>query len=133
MSPVQRPHSLECYTIGHSHHSVEAFINILQRSDIDCIVDVRSVPYSQYAPQFDRSTLKTELIDHNIYYIYMGDKLGGRYEEDYLLFPDGTVNYSRVRQTRHFQKGIKRLVEGVRSGYRISLVCTEKNPLDCHS
>lgn len=129
---MQSRQNLQCYTIGHSNHNIDVFINILKKHNINCIVDVRSAPYSEYAPQFNRKTLKQELINHNIFYIYMGDQLGGRYAATDLLFPNGTVNYSKVRQTKPFQEGIKRLIKGIKDGYKMSLMCTEKDPIDCH-
>ncbi len=35
----------ELFTIGHSNHSIEAFIALLQRHGISAVADVRSPPY----------------------------------------------------------------------------------------
>ena len=45
------------YSIGHSNHSAEAFINLLKAHNITCVVDVRSAPYSKYVPQFNKDAL----------------------------------------------------------------------------
>ena len=40
------------YTIGHSNHTIEYFVELLQAHNINCLIDVRSVPHSAYTPQF---------------------------------------------------------------------------------
>ena len=41
------------YTVGHSNQEIEEFRSLIQTFDINCIVDVRSVPASAYTPQFN--------------------------------------------------------------------------------
>ena len=53
--------TLTVYTIGHSTHSTEGFIELLKRNGIEAIADVRSSPYSRHNPQFNRETLKGHL------------------------------------------------------------------------
>lgn len=122
----------EIYTIGHSIHEIDKFISLLKDNNIDTIVDVRSIPYSKFASQFNRETLKNYLKENNIYYIYMGDLLGARYEDRSLLFDDGKVNFKKVQETVPFQTGISRLEKGLSKGYKISLMCSEKEAFDCH-
>jgi uncharacterized protein (DUF488 family) len=44
------------FTIGHSVHSPEVFLALLQGHEIGCLCDVRSHPYSRN-PQFNRENL----------------------------------------------------------------------------
>ncbi|MGZ3637843.1 MAG: DUF488 family protein [Ktedonobacterales bacterium] len=46
------------YSIGHSNHSIGAFLAILERPGITSLVDVSSAPYSRYAPHFNRPELE---------------------------------------------------------------------------
>ncbi|WP_373027523.1 DUF488 family protein, partial [Sulfurimonas sp.] len=46
------------YTIGHSIYEIEDFVELLKQNQINTIVDVRSTPYSKFAPQYNRETLK---------------------------------------------------------------------------
>ena len=39
------------HTIGHSNHSINAFIELLRGADVDAVVDMRSVPYLKRYPQ----------------------------------------------------------------------------------
>ena len=122
----------EIYTIGHSILEIDKFISLLKDNNIDTIVDVRSIPYSKFASQFNKETLKHYLKENNIYYIYMGDSLGARYEDRSLLFDDGKVNFKKVQETISFQNGISRLEKGLSKGYKIALMCSEKEAFDCH-
>lgn len=38
---------MRLYTVGHSSHTHEEFLQLLQENDVDYIVDVRSVPASK--------------------------------------------------------------------------------------
>ena len=120
------------WTIGHSTHNIEDFLSLLRKNQIDTIVDVRTTPYSKFAPQFNRELLRHFLKEENIYYIPMGDSLGARHQDKGVLFEDGQVDFRKVQETRLFQDGISRLEKGIEKGYRIALMCSEKEALDCH-
>ena len=64
------------YTIGHSNHTLEHFVNLIKAHEISLIADVRSVPYSRFAPQFNHKSIQASLGLYNINYEYMGDNLG---------------------------------------------------------
>ena len=59
------------YTIGHSIYEIEDFVKLLKQSQINTIVDVRSTPYSKFAPQYNRETLKEYLKQNSICYIFI--------------------------------------------------------------
>ncbi len=120
------------FTIGHSTNTIESFIEYLKNYQINTIVDVRSIPYSRFASQFNKKQLSASLKKVNILYIPMGNNLGARYEENELLFEDGKVNFSKVVATDQFQEGIYRIKTGIEKGYKIALMCSEKNPIECH-
>ena len=119
-------------TIGHSVYEIDDFVSLLKKNGVDTIVDVRSTPYSKFASQYNREYLKRYLKDNDIYYIFMGDMLGARYEDKSLLFDDGSVDFKKVQNTKSFQDGITRLDKGIIQGYNISLMCSEKEAFDCH-
>jgi len=120
------------YTIGHSIYKSDDFISLLRRDNINTIVDVRSMPYSKFASQYNREILKHSLKEKGIYYIFMGDLLGARYEDKNLLFDDGRVDFKKVQEIKPFQDGITRLESGISKGYNIALMCSEKEAFDCH-
>jgi uncharacterized protein (DUF488 family) len=51
------------YTIGHSKHPAERFIELLRQHDIGALADVRSTPFSRFNPQFNRERLAAALRD----------------------------------------------------------------------
>ena len=122
----------QIYTVGHSIYEIDDFISLLKENNINTIVDVRSTPYSKFASQYNKEALKHYLSENNIYYIFMGDLLGARYDDKNLLFDDGKVNFKKVQETKSFQDGITRLDKGIIKGYNISLMCSEKEAFDCH-
>lgn len=123
---------LSCKTVGHSTCSFDSFIRLIQAHGIHAVIDIRSTPYSRHNPQFNRETVKTDLQLHDISYTYMGDWLGGRYDDPGVLLPNGTPDFSRVRRLPRFQEGIKLLLEELKKGYQSALMCAEKDPFDCH-
>ena len=54
------------YSVGHSSQSQEEFLELLKRHDVNCIVDVRSLPASKYTPQFNMDPLKWFLKKNDI-------------------------------------------------------------------
>jgi len=119
-------------TIGHSNHSLETFLDILAHHHISCIIDLRSSPYSKHNHQFNRETLKTDLEINEIEYVYMGDRLGARYENKDLNFDDGKVDFDKVKELPSFIEGIEIVISKLKNGLNISLMCAEKDPFNCH-
>jgi uncharacterized protein (DUF488 family) len=129
---THQPQPEQCFTIGHSNHPIDRFIEIVRNAGIDTIIDVRSTPYSRFSPQYNRQNLERSLTEHGISYVFMGDTLGGRYTDSTLLLPHGMVDYRKVRETEQFKEGIGRLRGIIASGKAVALMCAEKEPERCH-
>jgi uncharacterized protein (DUF488 family) len=119
------------WTIGHSNHSIEHLIGLLEFAAIEVLVDVRSQPYSRFNAQFNREALAASLRDADLRYLYLGDDLGGRPADKRLYGDDGRVRYDEVARTDGFRSGIARLVDGA-ANYRVAAMCSEENPEHCH-
>ena len=117
-------------TIGHSTHSLEAFVALLRQHCVTALADVRSAPYSRFNPHFNRDALEQSLIAYGIKYVFLGRELGAR-SDDQSCYENGRVQYSRLARTDLFRSGIDRVIRGA-NDYRIALMCAEKEPLDCH-
>ena len=125
-------HSL--LTVGHSNHSPEAFTELLLRHGVDEVFDVRSSPYSRYTPQFNQEALTGILSragETGIEYTFLGAELGGRPADRSCYDADGRVLYQRLAETDLFDDGIRRVVRAA-DERRVALMCSEKEPLDCH-
>lgn len=118
------------YTIGHSNHPIAAFIDLLQQHGITALGDVRSHPYSRYVPQYSRDPLKTTIANAGITYVFLGKELGAR-SDNPVCYQQGKVQYDRLAQQPQFAEGLNRVRQGMER-YCIALMCSEKDPLDCH-
>ncbi len=118
------------FTIGHSNHSLEAFLALLSRHRITAVGDVRSAPYSRYNPHFSREPLAAALRAERLHYVYLGRELGGR-SDDPDCYENGRIRYDRVARTERFGRGLARVTQGA-AKHRIALMCAEKDPLNCH-
>lgn len=122
--------SYRLYTVGHSNQSQEEFLELVKRHDINCIVDVRSVPASKFSPQFNMESLKWYLRTNGIQYLHFGDEFGARRTD--CLDAEGQVNFELAVKTPSFKRGVERLMNGLHKDFHISLMCSEANPLECH-
>ena len=119
-------------SIGHSQHQVEYFVYLLKTHEVNYVIDVRSTPYSQFAPDYNRENIKNILKDNAIEYAFMGAFFGARPKDSSLYLPDGYLNFRKVEDSLKFKKGFNNVVKGVDRGYRIAFMCTEKDPIECH-
>lgn len=118
------------YSVGHSNQSQEDFLGLLTAHDINCVVDVRSVPASKYTPQFNMEPLRWFLRSHNIQYLHFGEEFGARRTD--CLNANEQVDFEKAVETSSFMHGVERLMTGLNKGFHISLMCSEANPLECH-
>jgi uncharacterized protein (DUF488 family) len=118
------------FTIGHSTHTIEAFVGLLHQHGITAIADVRSSPFSSFNPQFNKDILERILRLQDIQYVFLGRELGAR-PVDTSCYENGQVSFVRLAKTELFQSGLDRVSQGSQN-YRIALMCAEKEPLECH-
>lgn len=121
------------YTIGHSTIPAEELVTYLRFHGIEAVLDVRSSPYSRYAPQFNREDLAERLALAGIEYHYGGNYLGGRPRDPscYDASDAGRVLYNEVEKKDWYVKGIEGLL--VLAVERFTAVmCAEEDPGQCH-
>jgi uncharacterized protein (DUF488 family) len=120
------------YSIGHGARKKVEFLQLLKRYEIQCLVDVRSKPYSRFHPQYNREALKNFLASHRIDYIFMGDKLGGRPSDPSCYDTEGHVNYRAIMGKAFFKEGIAELKTIYEGDLRTAIMCSERKPSECH-
>ncbi len=129
------------YTIGHGVMAADDLVALLRAHGVAQVVDVRSIPYSQYTSQFNREALAPRLREQGIGYAFAGDYLGGR-PKDPACYKDGRlpegkanylklVDYPTVAQQPWYQRGIDRLLQ-LACERPTSLMCSEEDPTHCH-
>jgi uncharacterized protein (DUF488 family) len=122
-------------TIGHSTHTIEQFIGLLQAHGAACVVDVRTVPRSGHNPQFDKASLPRSLKKVGLEYIHMPG-LGGLRHAKRDSPNAGWRNasfrgYADYMQTPQFAESLKELIRLASRG-RVVLMCAEALPWRCH-
>jgi len=106
------------HTVGHSTHTLDFFLELLQSAGINGIVDVRSVPASAYHPQYNQASLKDFPSQNRIRYLHFADEFGAMKSDGDLLNEEGKLDFEKVRKTRMFQQGLERIWQGVEKGRR---------------
>ena len=108
------------YTIGTSTRTIEEFISICKRFDLEAVADVRRFPFSRLI-HFRKDWFASGLERSEITYFYLGNLLGGFRDE----------GYDRYAQSPEFEQGLQRLKE-IASEQKTAFVCAEKLPWRCH-
>lgn len=129
------------YTIGHSNFEIEHFITLITKYNIRKVIDIRSVPYSRFYPQFNTERLDRTLKENGIKYIFDGERLGGRISDPscYLNKQLPTrktniaelVNYVILKTKDWFNSSISNLL-ALAENENIAIMCSEENPERCH-
>ena len=120
----------EVLTVGHSTLPYERFLSLLRGAGVTAVADVRSAPYSRQFPHFSRDELCEQLRSDGVSYVFLGKELGGRPSEE-KFYCEGMADYEKMAQAPEFNKALDRVIEGARK-HRIALMCSERDPLDCH-
>jgi uncharacterized protein (DUF488 family) len=123
------------FTIGHSTHSIEEFLALLNAHGIRHLVDVRSIPKSRHVPQFNSEPLASSLNSANIAYTHLKD-IGGRRHSRKDSINTGWRNtsfrgYADYMATQPFAEGLNTLIE-IATTTPASIMCAEAVPWRCH-
>ncbi len=127
--------TMTIFTIGHSTHSIEDFIDTLRAYDIQLLVDVRTIPKSRHNPQFNSDVLEKSLEASGIGYVHLAG-LGGlrRAKKDSMNQAWKNTSFrgfADYMQTEEFEEGIVKLV-GLGKDRKTVIMCAEAVPWRCH-
>jgi uncharacterized protein (DUF488 family) len=101
----------DVYMIGHSNQPFARFVELLNRHDIEVLIDVRTYARSRWA-QFSGKALAVGLAGHGIGYEHR-PRLGGK-------------NVAPAEELREEMGAV------MENRARVCLMCSEGNYLDCH-
>ncbi|MEA3200840.1 MAG: hypothetical protein QOE90_2268 [Thermoplasmata archaeon] len=121
----------DVWTIGHSSVPLARFLELADSQGIQVVADVRSSPFSRFAPHFSRPALESTLLEHGLHYAFLGRELGGRPEDPACYDDEGHALYWKMARTPIFEEGLARLGIWARR-YRVALLCSEEDPAECH-
>lgn len=124
------------YTIGHSTHSLQEFIDILKAYQITRVVDVRTIPKSRHVPWFNKDEFKKSLRKEKITYTHI-PKLGGLRRTTKNSINMGWRNasfrgFADYMQTSEFFEGLKELNALIKENKKVVIMCAEAVPWRCH-
>lgn len=123
------------YTIGHSTHSMQEFLDMLHSFGILTLVDIRSLPGSRKFPHFDKEILSAALAENAINYIHMTG-LGGRRKakKDSKNTRWNNISfrgYADYMETTEFHAAVEQL-KAVASERPTAFMCSEAVWWRCH-
>jgi len=101
------------FSIGHSNYQIQTLLEKLAQNSIEVLIDIRSKPTSRWCPQFNKQNLCRSLTDFGIKYEWRGANLGGLKEN--IMYPETIQELSKRCETE-----------------TICLMCTEREPENCH-
>ena len=126
------------FSIGHSTRSIAEFVELLRESEIEVVVDVRTVPRSRTNPQFNRDMLPATLSEFAIDYEHIA-QLGGLRSRSLDVPPSLNAfwenpsfhNYADYAMSEDFRSGLTRLRE-LGHAKRSAIMCAEAVWWRCH-
>lgn len=126
---------ISVFTIGHSTHSIEDFIEILKHYHIDELVDIRTIPKSRHNPQFNMDTFAKALRNHHIGYRHEKHLGGLRHaHKDSVNMAWKNLSfrgYADYMQTDEFADALQKLIE-ISQTKTVAIMCAEAVPWRCH-
>jgi uncharacterized protein (DUF488 family) len=130
---ARRP--LTLWTIGHSTHPIEQFLELLKFHGIEQIADVRAWPSSRRYPQFNAVSLRATLDHAGISYHHLPE-LGGRRKSlpdsaNTAWRNDSFRGYADHMRTPEFHSGLQRLLS-LATQARTAIMCAEALWWRCH-
>ncbi|MEI0446563.1 DUF488 domain-containing protein [Brachyspira intermedia] len=120
------------YTIGYSGLKIEDMIYIINIYKISCIIDTRSIPYSKQFPNFNKENLEKILNNNKILYRNYKEEFGARQKNIDFYSKNGYLDFNKFSKSEIFLNGINKIEKGISKGYTFLLICSEKDPIDCH-
>ena len=109
---------MKIYTIGHSNRNIKDFIELLQKYEIECIVDVRRFPTSKFE-EYKKENLKKILHENGIEYYHFAS-LGG--------FRGGYEKWMLSNEWKDAYEELKKVARKCKT----AILCAEKLPFKCH-
>lgn len=122
------------YTIGYEQAKPAAVLGELKRAKVQLLVDTRAVAASR-RPGFSKRQLAAALDEAGIGYIHL-QKLGTP-SEGRTAARSGDIDalwriYDKHIKTKDAQDALGELIELIKSGKRIALLCYCRDPMTCH-
>lgn len=122
-------------TIGHSTHTADEFLTLLEAHDVTGVADVRKIPRSRRHPHFAAEALAAFLSSHGIEYMHLPG-LGGL-RKPRADSPNGGWRHPAFRgyadymNTKDFAVALDMLIDFAQRR-RVAIMCAEAKWWQCH-
>jgi uncharacterized protein (DUF488 family) len=123
------------WSIGHSTHTWDAFLALLDAHEITTLADIRTVPKSRRHPHFHTDALARELPGHDVEYVHLA-ALGG-WRQTVPDSPNGAWRnasfrgYADYAMTAEFAAGLEDLRTRADDA-KTAMMCSEALWWRCH-
>src|SRR5579871_1047231 len=123
------------FTVGHSTHPLQEFLELLKAHGIEQLIDVRTIPKSRRNPQYNTDALAESLPQAHVLYRHMPGLGGLRHPRKYSINSawqnDSFRGYADYMQTPPFENSLQELIEAAKL-HRTVIMCAEAVPWRCH-
>ena len=127
--------AMRVWTVGHSTHSIDAFVALLVAHDIAQVADIRTVPTSRRHPHIHIDALARSLPERGLAYVHL-PRLGGWRHAD-AESPNGAWRnvsfrgYADYAMGQEFADGLAEL-RRLSATRRTAVMCSEALWWRCH-
>ena len=130
------PGTCTLFTLGHSRHTTENLLALINTAQVTCVVDIRVVPYSKRYPQFSQDALRRALNSAQVTYHWAGRALGGQRnakpDSPHVALHDvASRGFADHMGTPVFERGLAQLLNLAHSE-ATAIMCAEHLPEHCH-
>ncbi len=122
---------MEIFTIGYAGFAIDDFIKDLKKHNINSLIDVRSSPFSKFYQDYNKPLLCDTLQKNGIIYRNYNSEFGAR-QDDKTYYPNGYLDFSMFTRSKAFLDGMQKIINAIPLGYKFVLMCSEKDPINCH-
>ncbi len=124
------------YTVGHSTHPIERFLELLSEHRIAILADVRSFPGSRRWPQFNQESLAETLGRAGVEYRWLkglgGRRHGKRADSPHVAWTVAAFRaYADYADSAEFAEALGELMASA-TGARTAIMCSEGLWWQCH-
>jgi uncharacterized protein (DUF488 family) len=120
------------FTIGYTAFQVEEFVDVIKHYGVNVVVDVRSLPYSEHYAQYNKENIEQMLSTNKIHYRNYSDEFGAHQTEKQYFSRNGYLDFELFAESARFKRGFEKIKMSLARGFRIALMCAEKDPATCH-
>ena len=126
---------ISLFTVGHSNHPIERFLELLNGAQINTLVDVLALPGSRRWPQYDQQALRQSVANMKIEYAWLpalGGRRKARADSKNTAWRNAAFRgYADYMETAEFEDGIVDLVSTA-TGSTACIMCSEALWWQCH-